>query len=101
GAAPAVRTRLFPLNSRKSLNWLEFTPVATTAPLLSWKHDSAQLQLEWPPAHIGWRLQAQTNPLHAGLGTDWFDVADSEFTNLLTLPIAPADSSAFYRLVLP
>ncbi|MDB6123486.1 MAG: Glucose/sorbosone dehydrogenase-like protein [Pedosphaera sp.] len=53
------------------------------------------LDISWPVA--GGRLQAQTN----GLGTNWVDVPNSTATNRVVIPIAPSNSSVFYRLALP
>ncbi|MDB6018458.1 MAG: Immunoglobulin subtype [Pedosphaera sp.] len=59
------------------------------------------LMLDWPNDHIGWRLQAQTNDLTQGLGTNWFDVNGSTFTNQMFFPINSTDGSVFFRLVYP
>ena len=55
----------------------------------------------WPADHTGWHLQVQTNTLNAGLGTNWFDVANSSQTNNLTLPVDTSMGSMFYRLAYP
>jgi hypothetical protein len=55
------------------------------------------LTLSWPADHTGWRLQMQTNLL----GTNWVDVPGATTTNLMTLPVNPANASVFYRLVYP
>jgi autotransporter-associated beta strand protein len=57
--------------------------------------------LSWPSDHTGWRLQAQTNAVGAGLGTNWADVPGSTTTNSMNLPVDPANGSVFYRLVFP
>jgi autotransporter-associated beta strand protein len=62
---------------------------------------AGNLQLAWPADHLGWRLQAQTNSLITGLGTNWMDVADSGATNQMTLPIDAGSDSVFYRLIFP
>ncbi|HEY5914702.1 MAG TPA: autotransporter-associated beta strand repeat-containing protein [Verrucomicrobiae bacterium] len=59
------------------------------------------LSLSWPPDHIGWRLQAQTNAITVGLGTNWVDVPNSTATNQITFTPDPAAGSAFYRLTYP
>jgi autotransporter-associated beta strand protein len=59
------------------------------------------LELSWPDEHTGWILQAQTNAAGAGLGANWFNVADSAPTNRVFLTIDPAHGSVFYRLELP
>ena len=51
--------------------------------------------------HIGWRLQAQTNSVPAGLGTNWFDVPNSTATNQMAFTLDPGVGSVFYRLVYP
>jgi len=59
------------------------------------------LTLWWPPDHTGWKLQSQTNPLAAGLGTNWHDVLDSQATNRMLFPVDLDDDSVFYRLAHP
>lgn len=56
------------------------------------------LILSWPADHTGWTLQVQTNPLSAGLGTNWLPVSGSSTTNKVIIPIDPANPSVFYRL---
>ncbi len=75
--------------------------VSTNAPGLVIAVAANQLTLAWPADHGGWRLQAQTNDLSAGLSTNWFDMANSSATNLMTLPVSTADTSVFFRLVYP
>ena len=60
-----------------------------------------QLDLSWPADHIGWRLQAQTNPISVGLLSNWFDVPGSTSTNEIIMPVNPANGAVFYRLVYP
>jgi len=59
---------------------------------------SGNLVLTWPNGQ-GWNLQAQTNTLAIGLGTNWVNVsgATSPFTNVMD----PANGSVFYRLTYP
>ena len=59
------------------------------------------LELSWPTDHIGWRLEAQTNSLADGLGTNWFNVAGSSETNQITLPIDVRNECVLFRLVYP
>ncbi|HEX7654267.1 MAG TPA: autotransporter-associated beta strand repeat-containing protein [Verrucomicrobiae bacterium] len=56
------------------------------------------LTLSWPADHTGWRLQAQTNTLAKGLGTNWVDVAGSATTNQVAVPVNQANGAVFYRL---
>jgi hypothetical protein len=53
------------------------------------------LTIAWPPNHLGWILQAQTN----GLSTNsWVDLPGTVDTNSVAIPIDPAKPSVFYRL---
>jgi len=72
------------------------TPTNITASVIG-----GALQLSWPADHIGWRLEAQTNNLTAGLNTNWFTVSGSSETNQILLPINPANGSVFWRLAYP
>ncbi len=60
-----------------------------------------QLTLSWPPDHTGWMLQAQTNSISAGIGTNWVDVNGSINTNQVVFPVNPNNGCVFYRLVYP
>jgi autotransporter-associated beta strand protein len=62
---------------------------------------AGQLQLSWPADHTGWRLQAQTNSLNTGLGTNWATVANSTNISQIFIPVAVTNGSVFYRLVNP
>jgi glucose/arabinose dehydrogenase len=57
------------------------------------------LDISWPVA--GGRLQTQTNSPGVGIGTNWVTFPGSTVTNHVVIPIAPANGSAFFRLVLP
>ncbi len=59
------------------------------------------LTLIWPEDHTGWVLQAQTNALSAGIGTNWVAVPGSSATNQMTMPMGSGIGSMFYRLFLP
>jgi alpha-L-fucosidase len=60
-----------------------------------------QIQLSWPADYTGWRLEAQTNSLGAGLGTNWTTIAASTNINQINISIGPANGSVFFRLVYP
>ena len=76
-------------------------PISTSAPQLGFGVSGVQLQFNWPADHTGWRLQAQTNSVVAGLGTNWTTVANSTNINQLTIPMSATNGSMFYRLVYP
>jgi hypothetical protein len=70
-----------------------------TSPQLDWQIANGQLQLQWPPDHLGWRLEMQTNSLAVGLGTNWIAIPSSQGSNVFTAPVN--NGSAFFRLVYP
>ena len=55
----------------------------------------SQLVLNWPSGQ-GWLLQAQTNSLNSGLGTNWSTIAGA--TPPYTNNVNPANPTVFYRL---
>ncbi len=74
--------------------------VVSTAPVtISSTVSGNLLTLSWPADHIGWLLQAQTNPASIGLGTNWLDVPGSTAINQKTFTLDPTAGSVFYRLV--
>jgi hypothetical protein len=78
-------------------NLVNTTPTNITAQLVG----GTNLNLSWPADHTGWTLQAQTNSLNVGLGTNWVIVTGSSATNQVTFPINSANGSVFFRLVYP
>src|SRR5260370_39537323 len=76
-------------------------PVSAAPPQLSWGTISNQVRITWPPNHLGWILQMQTNPAYAGLGTNWVAVPASTRTNAIEYSIDPASGSVSFRLVHP
>ena len=58
----------------------------------------SMVRLSWPVHCLGWELQAQTNSLGTGLGTNWFPVAGSTNTTQMVMPVDPAGTTRFYRL---
>lgn len=59
------------------------------------------LSLSWPTDHIGWTLQAQTNPVLPETSTNWFALPGSSTTNLVIVPIVSTNKSVVYRLAYP
>ena len=84
-----------------SLGGVPTVVVAGNPTNITYQVAAGKLALSWPGDHLGWRLQAQTNNLAHGLGTNWSDVAGSAITNQLAIPINPANGSVFYRLIYP
>ena len=75
--------------------------ISTAAPNVTSQVAGSQLSLAWPPDHLGWRLQAQTNAPNVGLTATWFDVANTAGITNFTTTINQANGSVFYRLVYP
>jgi autotransporter-associated beta strand protein len=75
--------------------------IHTTPTNLVWNLSGTNLDLSWPTDYVGWRLQIQTNPINAGLGTNWIDVPGSTTTNNVTLPVDATVGNVFYRMVYP
>jgi autotransporter-associated beta strand protein len=59
------------------------------------------LDLSWPEDHTGWLLQAQTNSLSVGLGTNWSVWPGSATTNQVSIPVDAANGAVFFRLLMP
>jgi hypothetical protein len=76
-------------------------PVSSLSTNMTFAIDAGQLQLTWPQDHLGWTLQAQTNLLDAGLGTNWVSITNSITTNQITIPIGSTNGSVFFRLKYP
>ncbi len=56
------------------------------------------LTLSWPADHTGWWLQAQTNSLSSGIGTNWVNMPNTSGTNSYSVTIDPTAPTVFYRL---
>jgi hypothetical protein len=76
-------------------------PISSTVPQFSYLVSGGQIQITWPQDHTGWILQAQTNPLNAGLGTNWVAIPASTQTNQITMAIDSTAGSVFFRLAYP
>ena len=82
-------------------NEVAVRPVSTAPTALGFVTGGGQIQLSWPLDHTGWRLEAQTNGLSAGLGTNWTTVSNSTGTNTMTMPVSATNGSVFFRLRYP
>jgi autotransporter-associated beta strand protein len=63
--------------------------------------NGSNLELSWPADHTGWHLQAQTNSLANGLGTNWVTIPNTDVSNSYTNTFNPANGTVFYRMVYP
>jgi hypothetical protein len=81
------------------------TNLVLAPPPLNWSQDSGsgsgEIVLSWPVEYLGWRLQAQTNSLSAGLGTNWVTMPGSDSLNSFTNSIDKANEAVFFRLIPP
>ena len=75
--------------------------VATNPTNITFSITGSQLLLQWPADHTGWKLQAQTNNLSVGLGTNWATLPNSQTTNRFLAPLDVGNGSVFYRLLYP
>jgi autotransporter-associated beta strand protein len=87
-------------NGGNQISLANVAVVSTVPPALSFTNAGSQMQLSWPAANTGWRLQAQTNSLNSGLGTNWVDIPATT-TNQINMPIVTTNGSVFYRLIYP
>jgi rhamnogalacturonan endolyase len=71
--------------------------VNTNPPPLIANYASGTLSLSWP-TNAGWTLQAQTNSLAKGLGTNWTDVYGSTGMTSTNVPVDSTKPTVFYRL---
>ncbi|HVU27573.1 MAG TPA: glycoside hydrolase N-terminal domain-containing protein [Verrucomicrobiae bacterium] len=76
-------------------------PVSATIPPLKIGVSNSMIQISWPTDHLGWFLEAQTNAVGAGLGTNWFTIPNSSLVNQMLIPANLTEGSVFYRLVYP
>jgi hypothetical protein len=83
------------VNQTPSTFTFNFIPVPTLTPVAS----GNILQLLWPANYIGWTLQAQTNVLGDGIGTNWGIVSGSTTTNQFSIPLDNTVGSEFFRMI--
>lgn len=75
--------------------------VSTTPTNITSSVAGNQLTITWPESHLGWILQAQTNDLSTGIGSNWFDVSGSEAGTQSVITIDPVNPTVFFRLRYP
>ncbi|HEU6448050.1 MAG TPA: polysaccharide lyase family protein [Verrucomicrobiae bacterium] len=76
-------------------------PTSSVITNLNYVVSTGQLSLKWPADHTGWLLQAQTNSLNSGLGSNWTTIAGSDNTNQIAWPAGSTNATVFFRLVHP
>ena len=99
---PSIGSAYFWTNRLAWDGTLAVLPVVSTTPTnLGSTVVESTLQLSWPTNYIGWRLEAQTNSLSVGLGTNWTTATGSTHTNLMIFPFDLTNGAVFYRLTYP
>jgi hypothetical protein len=83
------------VNQVPSTFTFNFLPAPAITPVAS----GNTLQLSWPANYIGWTLQAQTNALGDGIGTNWGIVSGSTITNQFSTALDNTTGSMFFRLI--
>jgi polygalacturonase len=97
GATPSNYACALATNGSRQVN-LVVTPLPSLVPIdLHFAAEGNQLQLSWPPDHLGWLLQMQTNEP----GTNWVDCPASTNVFQTNIIINPGNGSLFLRLIYP
>ena len=74
------------------------SPIPTAPTNITYQASGGQITLSWPASYLGWTLQAQTNQLNVGLGTNWVSLPGTAAVTATNMPIDPANPTVFYRL---
>ena len=77
------------------------SPLPTAPTNITFAVSNNALVLNWPSNYTGWLLQAQTNTLNTGLGTNWFTLPGSETNSSFIAPVNSFDPAVFFRLKRP
>jgi hypothetical protein len=81
---------------------LSVVSVPATNPVnIAFSASGGALTLSWPPDHLGWILQSQTNSLNRGLSTNWVDIGTSGSSTQAVYNVNPKNPAVFYRLRSP
>lgn len=83
------------------INLVVANTVNTTPANLIFQLTGGTVALSWPADHVGWTLEAQTNPVTGGLGTNWVRLPASTITNQMNWSLATTNGCVFFRLVYP
>jgi hypothetical protein len=76
------------------------SPFPTTGAPITYGVTNGVLYLSWPANYTGAQLQAQTNSLTTGIGTNWVNInpgGPSTATNLVGIPINVTNGAVFFR----
>lgn len=72
-------------------------PVRTNSPMMFYSVQGSALSLSWPPDHLGWQLESQTNSLTGS----WYVWPGSAGVTNISITISPAQRPVFFRLTYP
>jgi hypothetical protein len=75
--------------------------LAVMQPPLTYSVSAGNLNFEWPPSHLGWILESQTNSINVGITSTWYPVSGSEATISMQIPIDAINAAVFFRLRSP
>jgi hypothetical protein len=71
---------------------------ATNPTNITFSVSGGQMTLSWPPDHLGWTMQTQTNTLDVGISTNWVDIPGSSSSTNIIVTIHSNAPTVFYRL---
>ena len=102
GSVPPGYNCAFSTSTARQVNLIVTSSLPSlTSTNLNFQLVGNQLKLSWPPDHLGWELQIQTNSSSAGLGSNWVAWPASSNVVSTNITINPANGSVFLRLVYP
>ncbi|HEY3762923.1 MAG TPA: glycosyl hydrolase family 28 protein [Verrucomicrobiae bacterium] len=84
-----------------SLNTTPISTVSLVPTNVVMQVSNNSLYLSWPPDHLGWELQMQTNTPGTGLGTNWVMVPGSTNVTSTNILIDPTQGDVFLRMAYP
>lgn len=76
------------------------SPFPTSGAPITYGVTNGVLYLSWPANYTGAQLQAQTNSLTTGIGTNWVNInpnGPSTATNMVAIPINTTNGAVFFR----
>ena len=76
---------------------LSFASAVVPSPTLNFTNSGGSLDFSWTGS---FKLQAQTNALNVGIGTNWSDYPGGS-TSPVNVTLDPAQPSVFFRLSQP
>lgn len=78
-----------------------YSALPTNPPPIGFSYSGGNLNLSWPPNYLGYTLQAQTNTVTIGIGTNWVTVPNSTTVTNIAIPVYSGNGCVFYRLLNP